>query len=128
MQIKQLIEKLQNIANESPDVEVEINELTLQRRLRLLKSGYRPEGVGYISIMDKYTKADSIKSLEDWNKLSSSVKLEMFEIKFPAAWPEMPKMYSEHKEKYPGNCYASDWYQTMMQKFVEIYLPAKSLP
>lgn len=80
---------------------------------------------------DKRVEADSIKSQEDWNKLCYSAKLQVFGKKFPVAYAEMPKMYVEYREKAIAKSKQfyeqQDWYDYMMQKFVETYLPAKSL-
>jgi hypothetical protein len=91
-----------------------------------------PGDSGYVTCPDKFPEADSIKSLEDWNKLCYSAKLAVFEKKFPVAYSQMPKMYREYREKavaeskqfYPN----TDWYATMMQKYVEKHLPVKIWP
>jgi hypothetical protein len=88
--------------------------------------------VGYVSYTDKIPEADSIKSQEDWNKLCHSAKLEVFEKKFPKDFVAMSLMF----QKYMGLAKAeskpfhnmSDWYGTMMQKYVEKWLPVKIWP
>ena len=91
-----------------------------------------PGDAGYISVSGKFPEADSIRSQEDWNKLCHSARLEVFEKKFPKDYVVMGLMF----QKYMGIAKAeskpfhnsADWCGTMMQKYVEKWLPVKIYP
>lgn len=91
-----------------------------------------PGDVGYVPFSGKFPEADSIRSLEDWNKLCHSARLEVFEKKFPDAYAKMSEMYRKYREKLVAESIQyydnADWSGSMMQKYVEEHLPVKIYP